>query len=66
MASEHGTRPYDVPPELTGDHARSGPAVSDLTPAERHALRRSAPLTPAKFEELGRLAARGINPLHRL
>jgi hypothetical protein len=39
---------------------------SDLTPAEQHALRRSAPLSPAKFEELGRLAARGINPLRRL
>jgi hypothetical protein len=29
-------------------------------------MRRSAPLTPAQFQEARRLAARGINPLHRL
>jgi hypothetical protein len=66
VASEHLTRPDDVPPDPMGDHARSGPAGPDLTPAEQHALRRSSPLSPAQFEELGRLAARGINPLRKL
>jgi len=66
VASEHLTRPYDAHRGQHGDHAPSGPVGSGLTPAEQHALRRSAPLSPAKFEELGRLAARGINPLRRL
>jgi hypothetical protein len=66
VASEHLTRPDDVPPGQIGDDPRPGPAGPDLTPAEQHALRRSAPLSPDKFEELGRLAARGINPLRKL
>jgi hypothetical protein len=66
VASEHLTRPDDVPPAQIGEDAGSGPPGPDLTPAEQHALRRSDPLSPAKFEELGRLAARGINPLRKL
>jgi hypothetical protein len=34
-----------------------------LTRAEAHALRRSAPLTPAQFKKLRRLAEHGVNPL---
>jgi len=34
-----------------------------LTPSEVHAMRRSAPLTPEQFKELGRLAEQGISPL---
>jgi hypothetical protein len=37
-----------------------------LTRAEAHALRRSAPLTPAQFKELRRLAEHGVNPLRRI
>lgn len=37
-----------------------------LTRAEAHALRRSAPLTPAQFTELRRLAQQGVSPLRYL
>lgn len=66
MARETRTRPYDVPPDPAIGSPDPPPAASDLTPAEKHAMRRSAPLTPAQFQEARRLAARGINPLHRL
>lgn len=38
----------------------------ELTPAEAHAQRRSAPLTPRQFKAMRELAARGVNPLSRL
>jgi hypothetical protein len=66
VASEDLKRPYDAAPGQMGDQAHSAAPGPRLTPAEQHALRRSAPLSPEKFEELGRLAARGINPLRRL
>jgi hypothetical protein len=47
--------------ERSDSYARLG-----LTRAEAHALRRSAPLTPAQFKELRRLAAHGVNPLRRI
>jgi hypothetical protein len=39
--------------------------LTGLTPAEEHALRRSAPLKPPQFEELRRLADRGLDRLRR-
>jgi predicted nuclease with RNAse H fold len=42
------------------------PAVAGLTRAEERALRRSAPLTPAQFKELRRLAEQGISPLRHI
>jgi hypothetical protein len=43
-----------------GDRAR-------LTRAQAHALRRrGAPLTPAQFKELSRLAEQGISPLRHM
>jgi hypothetical protein len=62
VAREHEVAP-DHGDEVAG---KARGAATPLTPAEEHALRRSAPLTPMQFEELGRLAARGINPLRRL
>lgn len=41
------------------------PAPAALTPAECHALRRSAPLTRAQFRSPGDLAERGAGPLRR-
>jgi len=41
-------------------------AVTDplgLTRAQAHSLRRCAPLTPAQFKSLGRLADQGVSPL---
>jgi DNA-binding CsgD family transcriptional regulator len=65
VARKQPTRPYDVPP----DDGDGGPdrhtAGSDLTPAEEHAMRRSAPLTPAQFEELRRLAAGEVDQRRR-
>jgi hypothetical protein len=37
-----------------------------LTPAEAHALRRSAPLTPGQFKVLRRLADHGVSPIRYL
>ena len=37
-----------------------------LTRAEAHSLRRCAPLTPAQFKSLGRLAQQGVSPLRRV
>lgn len=42
------------------------PAPVALTPAQSHAQRRSAPLTPEQFKSLRRLAEQGVSPLrHR-
>jgi hypothetical protein len=62
MAREHPRSPYVVPP----DSSSAEPDEPRLTPAEQHAIRRSAPLTPTHFEELRRLAEQGGNPLRRL
>jgi hypothetical protein len=68
VAGEHNRRPHDLPANRSDGVAAETPgaAVTALTPAEEHALRRSAPLSPTQFEKLGRLAARGINPLRKL
>jgi predicted nuclease with RNAse H fold len=51
----------------TGKRERGDSAARlGLTRAEAHALRRSAPLTPAQFKELRRLAEHGVNPLRRI
>jgi hypothetical protein len=62
VAREHQTRPYVVPPQ----DRSSEPDEPRFTPAELHAMRRSAPLTPTQYEELRRLAEQGANPLRRL
>jgi hypothetical protein len=51
-------------PDCEKDAKRGGRAR--LSRAEAHALRRSAPLTPAQFKELSRLAEQGINPLRHI
>jgi hypothetical protein len=51
----HPTR-QPVPPRV--------PVV--LTPAQSHAERRSAPLTPEQFRSLRQLAEQGVNPLRHL
>jgi len=38
----------------------------ELTPAQTHAQRRSAPLTPEQFKGMRRLAEHGENPLRHL
>jgi hypothetical protein len=65
--TQQGTRAANVPP-LTGSRERGDfdGARLGLTRAEAHALRRSAPLTPAQFKELRRLAEHGINPLRHV
>jgi hypothetical protein len=54
-------------PSLTSSHDDREPRESQtrLTPAQEHALRRSAPLTPTQYEELRRLSEQGGNPLRR-
>ena len=61
MAREHPRRPYVVPPQERSWE----PDAPHFTPAELHAMRRSAPLTPTQYEELRRLAEQGGNPLRR-
>jgi hypothetical protein len=46
--------------------SRQGRAVAKLTRAEARALERSAPLTPAQFKELRRLAEQGVSPLRHI
>lgn len=41
-------------------------APVELTPAQVHARRRGAPLTPEQFKSLRRLAEQGISPLRHL
>lgn len=66
MARENPTRPSVVPPDHPiGDDGRPRPEAG-LTPSQVHALRRSAPLSPARFKELRRLADQGVTPLRHL
>ena len=68
MARERQQDPYVLPPthaHRTAEIAKPAAGVG-LTPAETHALRRSAPLTPAQFTRLRSLADRGISPLRLL
>ncbi len=61
MAREYPRRPSVV----LQDDRGTEPDEARLTPAEQHAMRRSAPLTPTQFDELRRLAEQGGNPLRR-
>jgi hypothetical protein len=54
-----------VPGGQRDDEAANG-AVEGLTPAELHALSRSAPLTPAQFKAQREVAERRNVPLHML
>jgi hypothetical protein len=68
MARARQRDPYVVPPihaRRTAEGAKSE-VRAGLTPAEMHALRRSAPLTPAQFTELRSLADKGVSPLRFL
>ena len=52
---------------ISGKHAAGGDAgVAGLTPAEMHALSRSAPLTPEQFKAQRKVAERRSVPLHVL
>jgi hypothetical protein len=55
-----------APPTGGDQRGDSSDARLGLTRAEAHALRRSAPLTPAQFKELRRLAEHGVNPLRHI
>jgi len=57
---------FEVAPLKDGRAGRRPDAPPGLTRAEAHALRRSAPLTPAQFRELRLLAEEGANPLRHL
>ena len=48
------------------DNEAPGGAVEGLTPAQLHALSRSAPLTPAQFKAQREVAERRNVPLHVL
>ncbi|MDX6682331.1 MAG: hypothetical protein QOG94_2370 [Solirubrobacteraceae bacterium] len=49
-----------------GHRAGSAPSIAGLTPAQAHALSRSAPLTPAQFKAQRQVAERRSVPLHVL
>ena len=53
-----------VPGSRQDDSGRAG--IAGLTPAERHALLRSAPLTPAQFKAQREVAERRSVPLGML
>jgi hypothetical protein len=63
VAREHRARQDVRPPQQRDSEPEPD---RGLTPAEQHAMRRSAPLKPPQFEELRRLAERGANPLRRV
>jgi hypothetical protein len=65
VARERPTASNVVPPTRRITE-REDVAWSALTRAEAHALRRSAPLTPAQFKRLRRLAEKGEDPLRHL
>jgi hypothetical protein len=54
-----------VPPTADRDRGDPDPGFG-LTRAEARALRRCAPLTPARFKDTGRLAERDAGPLRHL
>jgi hypothetical protein len=56
----------NVAPQRGSRERGDSAARLGLTRAEAHALRRSAPLTPAQFKELRRLAEHGVNPLRHI
>ena len=56
----------DVKPAPRADKRSQRPAPAALTPAQSHAERRSAPLTPEQFKSLRRLAEQGVSPLRHL
>jgi hypothetical protein len=60
----------DGPQMLTASDVRSDAEGADpnavLTPAEQHALHRSAPLSTTEFKAVGRLVERGTLPLRRI
>jgi|tagenome__1003787_1003787.scaffolds.fasta_scaffold20217914_1 hypothetical protein len=62
----HRTIAKAAPPTGGSERGDSFDARLGLTRAEAHALRRSAPLTPAQFKELRRLAEHGVNPLRHI
>ncbi|MEA2151068.1 MAG: hypothetical protein QOD69_2898 [Solirubrobacteraceae bacterium] len=62
MPREQPTRRSAVP--RSEDPAKREQDVG-LTPAQQHAMRRSAPLTPTQFTELRRLTEQEGNPLRR-
>jgi predicted nuclease with RNAse H fold len=55
-----------VAPMNDSQKRRQPDAFVGLTRAEAHALRRSAPLTPAQFRQLRLLAEQGVSPLRHL
>jgi hypothetical protein len=62
-------RPADVDARASISGCKPDPERGDRprrTRAETRALRRSAPLTPAQFKELSRLAEQGISPLRHI
>lgn len=63
MSRELPSRPSLEP---SSDHRRSRESQMRLTPAQEHAMRRSAPLTPTQYDELRGLAEQGGNPLRRV
>jgi hypothetical protein len=62
VAREEPTRPSA---ELSSGDRTPRESQTRLTPAQEHAMRRSAPLTPTQYDELRRLAEQGGNPLRR-
>lgn len=63
MARKRPTASDLIPPTQTLRQDRATRDPLALTHAEAHALQRCAPLTPAQFKTLGRLAEQGISPL---
>jgi hypothetical protein len=51
VTREQPTRPHDVPPDHGNDEPDQRTAPPRLTPAEEHAMRRSAPLKAALRED---------------
>jgi DNA-binding transcriptional regulator YiaG len=69
MARERPRDPYvvsSIHSRRTTEETARPEVRAGLTPAEMHALRRSAPLTPAQFTELRSLADKGVSPLRFL
>ncbi len=66
MARDRSSNSFHDRRGPTGREPEGPDADRGLTPAEQHAMRRSAPLTPTQFKELRRLAERGVSPLRHL
>lgn len=64
MTHKPSRRPHAVEPPDAGSDPPGGPdRTPGFTPAEEHALRRSAPLTPTQFEELRHATEHAGDPL---